>query len=410
MVGDHSFATCHPSTRSIGSGNNYSHAQPPTAPPQLLLNVVRCYALAALRGISLRHYAKCAFNRFALRHLSPRQLQYVVPPTQALYKSWVARRRKRAAIASSTAASNGGGDRAAAAFLASRLARDIEPLPDGASALLWLGDRRRATRFVLFFHGGGYVVPALAGHLEWCARAYLLASPAAGREQDDGGEEVAVAVLQYTLSPDGRYPTPLRQAAGALAHLFASGAVRPGNLVVGGDSAGGNLTAQVLSHLLRPHPAVAQVPLAEPLAGAFLVSPWLSGRTDWPSFARNGGIDMLSAETLRSGPENVGSYEAELRDGKGWAMPMDLDDPAAWFAGLDKVVREVYVTAGEQEVFLDQAVGFAEAVRRGNPGMSLKLDVMRDAAHDWILLEGDAGEDGESMRKMRDWAKSVFWP
>ena len=340
-----------------------------------------------------------------MRHLTARQMQYMKPPALAVYRSWVPRRQAQAA----KAAARGNND-AQAALLASRLTIDIETLSDGVSSLLWLGDRRRATKFVLFFHGGGYVAPLQPGHLEWCARAYLLAST----DLKDG-EEVAVAVLHYTLCPDAQYPTQLRQAADGLAHMLASGSVRPGNLVIGGDSAGGNLTAQVLAHLLRPHPAVDEVVLEEPLAGAFLVSPWLSGRMSWAGFGRNGGIDMLTPSTVGKATAemlgvNVQSYNGEVKEGNEWATPMDLEDAEGWFRGLERVVKDVYVTAGEQEILLDQGIAFAEAVRRGNPGVAVKLEVMKDEAHDWIYLEGEKGVDGDAMKRMRTWVKGVFWP
>ncbi|KAK4040096.1 Alpha/Beta hydrolase protein [Parachaetomium inaequale] len=379
------------------------------APPKLLFNILRCYTLATLRGISLRNYAQCAFYRFALGNLTAEQIQFMAPSTVTIYNAWLTRRQSRAAAIASKNPSD-----KEAAFLASRLKLDTEPLPDGRSSLLWIGDRHRATKFVFFLHGGGYIAPALKGHMEWCARAYLLASSAAKSKSVDQEDEVAVAVLQYALAaPGAQYPTQLQQAADGLAHLFASGRVRPGNLVIGGDSAGGNLTAQMLSHLLRPHPAAREVVLEEPLAGTFLVSPWLSATLDWASVERNGGIDMLSPKPMTSVVKDVVGgvevYEAEVREKNGWAMPMDLEDAEGWFRGLGKVVKEVYVTAGEQEILLDQGVAFADAVRRGNPGVPVKLEVMKDEAHDWIMIEGEEGVDGDATKRMRAWFTGVFW-
>ncbi|KAG7294066.1 hypothetical protein NEMBOFW57_004128 [Staphylotrichum longicolle] len=383
------------------------------APPQLLLNLLRCYTLATLRGISLRHYAQCAFYRFALHSLTPRQLQFMSAPTLAVYNSWLPRRQSRAAALAGNKRSGNTQDDKHAAFLASRLTLDTETLPDGRSTILWMGNRHKATKFVLFFHGGGYIAPAIPGHFEWCTRAYLLASPAAATGKD-GEEEIAVAFLQYTLCPDTHYPGHLRQAVDAMAHLFASGRVTPRNLVIGGDSAGGNLTVQVLGHLLRPHPTVRELALEEPLAGAFLVSPLLSVRTEcWASVARNEGIDMISTRSMRMmtpwilGPTE---FRAEMAEQKGWAMPMDLEDPESWFRGLERVVKEVYVTAGEQEIFRDESVGFADAVRKGNPGITVQLEVPKDEAHDWILMEGDKGVDGDATKRMRAWVQGLFWP
>ncbi|KAL2268795.1 hypothetical protein VTJ83DRAFT_3641 [Remersonia thermophila] len=411
------------------------------APIQVLINLIRCYVLAATRQISLEGWAQIAFYRIALHNFTPSELRVLSPPTRVAYETWVTRRRGRAEAALKAGgkpAATGGGNNSSSssssireeAFLASRLAVDVEVLPDGRSSLLWLGDRRRAKRFVYFLHGGGYVVPAQPGHFEWCARAYLLASPAADKrreydDDDDGdGDEVAVALLQYSHSPEAKYPTQLRQAADGLARLLTSSSgrpVRPSNVVFGGDSAGGNLTAQLLGHLLHPHPAARAVPISEPFAGAFLVSPWLSTHNDWASVRRNSGIDMISSRAmpgvsdglLEDGKGGGRLHEAEMREGKGWAMPMDLPEPGRveWFRGLGRVVRRVYVTAGEQEILLDQCVACADAVRRGNStgDVEVRLEVMKSEAHDWLLLEGQREVEGDATRRMKEWFKGVFW-
>ncbi|KAK0649537.1 Alpha/Beta hydrolase protein [Cercophora newfieldiana] len=366
------------------------------APPQILFNVVRSLCLATARGIPLRYFANSAFCRFSLEKIAPLEIQFTIPSTAKLYASWIKSRAKSADSKRNDVVEQ---------YAASRLKHDVEALPDGASSLLWVGDRSRATKFVYFFHGGGYISPLQPGHLEWCLRAYV----AAAAEQP--GEEVAVAVLQYTLCPAAQYPTQLAQAAAGLAHLLASG-VRPRDSVIGGDSAGGNLTAQLLGHLLHPHPAAEKITLSEPLAGAFLVSPVVSRRTDYKSFVDNGSIDMLCPAIIRKTCDGVlggvASYEAEVNEGKSWAMPLD-GDAEAWFTGLKDVVRAVYVTAGAQECLLDQSVEVAECIRKGNPGLDVRLEVSKNEAHDWILMEGEAKADGDATRRMRAWATSALW-
>jgi hypothetical protein len=75
------------------------------------------------------------------------------------------------------------------------------------------------------------------------------------------------------------------------------------------------------------------------------------------------------------------------------------------------VVEKVYVTAGEQEILLDQCVALVDAVRRGNDAkeVEVRFDVMRDEAHDWVMLEGQREVDGEATRRMREWFRGVFW-
>ncbi|KAK3690327.1 Alpha/Beta hydrolase protein [Podospora appendiculata] len=362
------------------------------APPQILLNLARVLTLAFTRGLPLRYYLHCALFRFVLSVPTARQVQFLTPSTAQAYTSFLASRRRKALAAADS-------------YLAARLTSpDITPLPDGASSLLWLGDRARATKVVYFLHGGGYYVALQDGHLEWCLRAYILAARARS------GDEVAVACLQYSLSPGAKYPTQLCQAAAGLAQILKSG-VRPRDIIFGGDSAGGNLTAQLLSHLLHPHPKAECIVLAEPLAGAFAVSPWVSARRTDASFRANRYIDMLSPEILGIAVEylvgGVAEYEEETARGEGWAMPGDVD--GAWFAGLEAIVRELYVTVGEQEVLRDQGVKFAETVRKVSPGVGVRLELLRNEAHDFILLEGGSKEEGEATGRMRKWAEDVLF-
>ncbi|KAK0660803.1 Alpha/Beta hydrolase protein [Cercophora samala] len=367
------------------------------APPTLLINNLRCHLLALFRGASLKYYTLCAFNKFGLRHLTPLQLQHMKPPTIVYYKSWV----RKQSIAAIKRLSTSNGTPKPEDLVLSELKVDIETLPDGASSLLWLGDRTKAKKVVLFLHGGGYAIPMLPGHINWCYRAYLLASPG----------DVAVAILQYTLVPHGQYPTQLRQAAAGLSHILSSG-VKPENIIFGGDSAGGNLTCSLLSHLLHPHPdAVPITSLARPVAGAFLVSPWVSTNTSTASYKKNNGIDMLSTATIDTACGHLLPKDLTEED-KAWVMPVDLpqERQEAWFEGLDKVVSHVYITAGEQEVFLDQSVQLADVFKKANNNgrLDVKVEVMKSEAHDWILLEGENGHDGDATRRMRGWVKGLW--
>src|SRR5262249_50932199 len=64
-----------------------------------------------------------------------------------------------------------------------------------------------------------------------------------------------VALPRYSLAPEHHYPTPLRQLMAALAYLRANGArygLDPGRIVIGGDSAGAQITAQLASLVTTP--------------------------------------------------------------------------------------------------------------------------------------------------------------
>ncbi|KAE9578307.1 hypothetical protein CGMCC3_g5598 [Colletotrichum fructicola] len=357
-------------------------------PLQLLVNLVTVVSVAWFRGLPLRFYVLAAFAKTYMYSLRARQIQFVTPATRKTYDGWVRRKIQKAKNIN---------DR----VVLDRLSHDVETLEDGKSFMLWVGDKRRAKKVVLFLHGGGYVIPLLDGHLDWSWRAYVTA----GIEE---GVETAVAVLEYTLCPEVKYPSQLTQAASALSHLIKSG-FQPGDIAIAGDSAGGNLVAQVLGHLVQPHPMVAQVQLAEPLGGACLVSPWLSDRTKDRSFAENSNVDLLSSWPIQKA---AGDILEETGPSENPTNPrsrvFSLHKHDIWDGGLSKVVKSLYVTAGEQEVFLDQDVEFVDKVRRGNPGLPVQLDLQPKYAHDFLVMEGNFKDGGECTEAMKTWWRSVL--
>lgn len=384
-----------------------------TAPIQLTINLVRGVSTAIWRRLPLRPYVACAAIRMFLYTFSPAQIQLFTPPTMDTYKTWVRKRRSNARKS---------GDME----LMEQLKEDIEVLPDGSSHLLWIGDRHRATRFVLFFHGGGYITPAIPGHMEWCLQAYVLAGRHMRRSSTRSGgssrERVAVAVLQYTLTPQARFPAQMCQAASGLAHLLRGG-VRPSQIVVGGDSAGGNMTVQLLSHLLHPYPLAERIVLGEPLAGAFLVSPLVSQNMLTRSFVDGRPCDMISEgifdnpnrEMFHEKPRgllgvlfpNWGLVETkEFREGRGWALMADVDEK--WLDGMANIVRKVYVTCGKHEILRDQGIELAESIRARNADVEVKLEVAEKEAHDFILLEGQRQVIGDATTRMRSWFSRVW--
>ena len=291
---------------------------------------------------------------------------------------------------------------------------DIESIP-GASgpSLLWIGDRRTAKKFVLLIHGGGFYISLNTGHLEWGLQSYIRAC-SGGATSSFEDSDVAVAMLDYSLSPEAVYPTQLIEVSLALKHLLQQPRVTPGNLLIGGDSAGGTLTAQLLSHLVWPHPQAVRVELSEPLAGAFLVSPWVGGcdgEERQASWRENAHTDMITLEFIRDlETMNFGgtSWEQERAEGKGWALPLDVDP--SWFGGLDAVARHVYVTAGQLEPLRDQGIEYATRLSEKTKGSKLevRLDVLEGQAHEFIVLEAGAGKGGPALAKMNNWARSAF--
>ncbi|KAK1600075.1 alpha/beta hydrolase [Colletotrichum navitas] len=355
--------------------------------PLLLFTVIRGLPIAIRRGVSIKFWLLSAFYRVVMGYLKPVEIQYLAAPARRVYPTWLAKKRTNASRLGNANALN-------------RLVEDVEPLGEVGARIMWLGDRKKAAKVVLFFHGGGYVAPILKGHFTWCWNCYVGDGPGVKGE-------VAVAILEYTLCPQAQYPTQLQQAVAALNHVLKSG-IAPGDLVMGGDSAGGNLTCQVINHILRPHQEVEPVRLRSPLAGVFMVSPLLTFRTETASFRDNGHVDMLSAAIVSRGNTYIFPVESLKRRAANPHRPLPLDGDSEWFGEIQTVAKAVYFTAGEQEVFRDDVRAFAEAVRRCNPDVDVKLDVAANEIHDSILLESELGVIGDATKRMRQWASKCL--
>ncbi|KAH7210602.1 Alpha/Beta hydrolase protein [Fusarium oxysporum] len=343
------------------------------AAPLALTYIIRSILITRRRGLPSRLFLVCAVIKVALG-FSPRQIQYLSLSTRETHKKWIQQRSKEA-------------KKFGHQQYVTRLVYDREVLEDGKSSLLWIGDRKQAKKVVLFFHGGGFAAPMTTGHLDWCWRAYVLA----GIEK---GVEVAVAVLEYTLIPEARYPVQLRQAASGLAHLLHKG-IQPQDIVIGGDSAGGQLTAQLLCHLLQPQPTIREIVLTKPLAGAFLVSPWVAQSTDDASFRENSAIDMLPIP-------GIAAFTKELLgpDAKSAISAFPLDRDKSSLVGMASVLSQMYVTVGAHEVFRDQVIAFKDRVQLLNPDLNLRFQCYQNCAHDFIILEK---QDGECTQDMKQW-------
>ncbi|MGC5166097.1 alpha/beta hydrolase [Luteimicrobium sp. DT211] len=137
------------------------------------------------------------------------------------------------------------------------LARLDVYVPEGAARA------GRALPVVVWTHGGAFVggtKDELAGYLRTLA-----------------ARGFAVVAVGYDRAPEARYPGPVRQVVAALAHVVREAGrlhVDPARVVLAGDSAGAQITAQVAAALTTPAYArlldVEQPVAADALRGAVL--------------------------------------------------------------------------------------------------------------------------------------------
>ncbi len=235
----------------------------------------------------------------------------------------------------------------------------------------WPLSNDRPAPVLVWFHGGGWIMGDVDMADATCRHL-------AGRSQ------WAVVSVEYRLAPEHRFPAGLEDAW-AVTRAVAAGEVDgldPARVVVGGDSAGGNLAA--VCALLARDGGVS-------LAGQMLVYPSLDLCHESPSYVENGVGYVLTAAGIRWFIEN---YVGEVVRGDWRVSPLHAPDltglAPAWVltVGFDPLRDE-----GEQYVARMQEAGvevsweqFPEAI---HPFLDLKAisplaTVALDRAGDWL--------------------------
>jgi acetyl esterase len=191
---------------------------------------------------------------------------------------------------------------------------------------------RRHLPMLVFFHGGGFVLGSLDSH-DSLARMLAL------------GADCIVVSVDYRLAPEHRFPTAVEDCFAALCwaheHAVELGAVGE-KIIVGGDSAGGNLATvaalrardeggPVLAGQLLVYPVTQ---LRAPLAGSMLTN-------GEGYFLR--AIDMTWFEDMYLGATGA--------EGHAHASPLSAPD-------LTQLPPALVLTA-EFDPLLDQGIAYA---------------------------------------------------
>ncbi|KAJ5291711.1 hypothetical protein N7478_000962 [Penicillium angulare] len=315
--------------------------------------------LAALLGVfrgnsyprNFKHHILMEKIRTGLR-FSPRQQKYLNLSTPEVYETTMRQRG---------------------------LEPDAVPLPHDADGY-WIGNKN-AKKVLVYYHGGGFAMAAMRSHITFFADLIKILN--------DNGYDIAVFFLRYTLTPYGTYPTQLRQAVGALRYILTEANRSPADIIVGGDSAGGNLAMATLLHLSHPHPEIEPLTLDKPLAGVFCFAPWVDFSSDGPSMTQNANKDLCTV----SGLETWSGAYLNGRPGDNWSEPSRA--PAEWWA--DAKTERILMLAGSDEILLSGIEAFAKKVKTVFPETTYIVGY--DECHDAHLYVGEATQTGNELRR-----------
>ncbi len=224
---------------------------------------------------------------------------------------------------------------------------------------------------ILYLHGGGYVFGSSDTHRAMAATLSDLSG-------------MAVCLPDYRLAPEHPFPAQIEDALAVYRAISASGEV-----VLGGDSAGGGL-ALALLHEVRRHG------LRPPL-GCFAFSPIVDMTFSSPSVQENAESDnVLVADRI---DEMLGMYLREK----------EPEDPrASPLFGAFSGSPPVWLTAGDTELLRDDAVRMGEILDR--QGVDVCVTIKPDHPHVWPLFHNVLPEGKATLREVAHWIRSLSPP
>ena len=170
-----------------------------------------------------------------------------------------------------------------------------------------------------------------------------------------------------------------------LDYLFKQG-WKPSQVVLIGESAGGNLIFSLLLHILQPCPYVPvqiTLPDNEPISMAITMSPWTDMALRLPD----------SPEGFKADPKNPDylnplildtftlAYTATLEPGMDMRWTNLVDTPGEWWNGLGNVCSEILITGGTEEVFAPDIEKFASML-----GETQQVQKQQDGTHPKIAI------------------------
>lgn len=236
----------------------------------------------------------------------------------------------------------------------------------------WLEAENSSATIIIYLHGGAYIAGSPRTHRPLTAE---LARSTGAR----------VLALDYRQAPEHAWPAWLDDTLVAYQRLLKNGE-RPQNIVLAGDSAGGNL---VLVTLLR----LRELGLPMP-AGGICLSPWTDLACSYQSHRLNAQHEaMLKPEALRS----LGLHHIGERN------PKDpLISPA--YADLNDL-PPLMVHVGTREILLDDARAIRRNAKRA--GIRLHYREWPDMPHVFPLFHRILPEGRKAIAQMANFVRDV---
>ena len=218
---------------------------------------------------------------------------------------------------------------------------EVKPVPIDKMYAEWMKlPQNSEQKTMLYFHGGMYVTGSPQSHRQHVVKFVK-------------GSGINALVFDYRLAPEHPFPAAVDDALAAYRYLLAEG-FKPSDIVFAGDSAGAGLC---LATLL----AIKEKGIVLPAAAAVL-SPWIDLMLTGKSYKANANKCL----SPKGSAENASQFYAGKTDKRN-----PLVSP---LYGDLKGLPPLHISAGGNEILLDDSIQFAQKARAAGVEVTLRIE------------------------------------
>ncbi|MCK5310668.1 MAG: alpha/beta hydrolase [Desulfobacteraceae bacterium] len=203
-----------------------------------------------------------------------------------------------------------------------------------------------SNKTILFLHGGGFVAGSINSHRDLASRIAK-------------ASKAEVIIIDYRLAPEHPHPAGLDDASTSYKWLLEQN-LKPDQIAIVGDSAGGGLTLALLAK-------IRTLDLPMPCAAVFL-SPWVDLENKNKSIKEKDDVDPMLNKDMLDQTARLYSNKQDITNP--FISPINND-----LTGLCPILIHV----GENEVLLDDSLLLEQKAR--GAGVKTTIEVFDNMFH-----------------------------